>query len=128
VAFAISIPTPTLVAPVAVPVAVPTHDRRVALVIGNSAYKNVRALANPQRDAEAVAASLRALGFTSVTLITDASREKLIDALHTFAIEADKADWAILYYAGHGVEVNGVNYLIPVDVKLATDRVVGSFE
>jgi uncharacterized caspase-like protein len=117
-----SIPTPSVAVPAAVSkVAVP-QGRRVALVIGNSAYKNVVALPNPQHDAEKIAASLRAIGFDTVTLESDASREKMIDALRSFANEVDKADWAMVYYAGHGIEMGGVNYLVPVDAKLALDR------
>ena len=121
-ASATSIPTPTVAVPAATPAAAPKQGRRVALVIGNSAYKNVPALPNPQRDAAKIAASLRAVGFQTVTLVSDATREKLIDALRTFADEVEKADWAVVYYAGHGMEVSGFNYMIPVDAKLATDR------
>lgn len=117
----ISVPTPVVAVPAAVP-AIPALGRRIALVIGNAAYKNVSALTNPQHDAEKIAQSLRAIGFASVTLVNDATRENLINALRAFAEEADKADWAMVYYAGHGIEVNGVNYLIPVDARLATDR------
>jgi tetratricopeptide (TPR) repeat protein len=117
-----SIPTPTVTVPVANPATIPAQGGRVALVIGNSAYKNVAALPNPQRDAASIAASLRAIGFQSVTLVSDATREKLIDTLRTFADQAEMADWAMVYYAGHGMEVNGVNYLIPVYAKLAADR------
>jgi uncharacterized caspase-like protein len=91
-------------------------------VIGNSAYKNVPVLDNPQRDAQAIAASLRAIGFETVTLATDATREKLLDALHQFTDQAAKADWAIIYYAGHGMEVNGINYLVPIEARFAPDR------
>ena len=115
-----SIPTPVLAKPTAKYTT--PKGRRVALVIGNSSYKNVPALTNPQRDAEAIAASLRNIGFETVTLAADATREKLLDALRNFTNEAEKADWAVVYYAGHGIEVNGQNYLIPVDAKLATDR------
>jgi tetratricopeptide (TPR) repeat protein len=124
-----SIPTPVAAAPiltkaVAAPAApaAAKQGRRIALVIGNSAYKNVPALANPQKDASAVATSLRNVGFETVTLAIDATREKLIDGLRAFADESEKADWAIVYYAGHGIEVNGQNYLIPTDARLATDR------
>jgi tetratricopeptide (TPR) repeat protein len=116
-----SIPTPTLAAD-AVKSTAAKQGRRVALVIGNSAYKNVPVLTNPLKDAEAVAASLRNIGFETVTLANDATREKLIDGLRAFGNEAEKADWAMVYYAGHGIEVNGQNYLIPVDAKLAADR------
>jgi tetratricopeptide (TPR) repeat protein len=96
--------------------------RRVALVIGNSAYTAVPALANPERDAATVAATLRTIGFQKVTLENNVTREQAFNALRTFASDAEQADWAIVYYAGHGIEMNGTNYLIPVDAKLATDR------
>jgi hypothetical protein len=95
---------------------------RIALVIGNSAYRSVPALTNPTRDANTVAAALRATGFKTVELKSDLTREALNDALHSFAAEADRADWAMVYYARHRIEVNGSNYLIPVDAKLAMDR------
>jgi tetratricopeptide (TPR) repeat protein len=112
---------PSAVAP-SKPIPAGEQSRRVALVIGNSAYTSVSPLLNPLRDAQAIAASLRHIGFDAVTLAADASREKLIDALRIFANESEKADWALVYYAGHGIEVNGVNYLIPVDARLAADR------
>jgi tetratricopeptide (TPR) repeat protein len=123
---ATSIPTPAIAPPIVAPAlaqaSAAKFGRRVALVIGNSAYKNVPALPNPQKDAEAIAASLRNIGFDSVMVSNDATREKLVESLRAFADEADKADWAVVYYAGHGIEVGGQNYLIPVDAKLATDR------
>ena len=104
------------------PVSAAPAGRRVALIIGNSAYQSVPELTNPQHDADAVAKILRAIGFETVTLTNDATHQMLIDAMRTFADAAEQADWAVVYYAGHGMEVNGVNYLIPVDAKLATDR------
>ena len=92
------------------------------MIIGNSAYKSVAILENPRRDAQKMAAALRAVGFDDVTMAVDASRDKMLEALRSFAAAADKADWAVVYYAGHGIEVNGVNYPIPVDAKLASDR------
>ena len=99
-----------------------TGVRRVALVIGNSAYATVGLLPNPEKDARIVAESLRNIGFQSVTVVNDTSRERLVNALRAFATEAESADWAMVYYAGHGMEVGGVNYLIPVDARLAVDR------
>jgi tetratricopeptide (TPR) repeat protein len=96
--------------------------RRVALIIGNGAYRNVHALDNPPRDARLIADALNAVGFQTVTLANDLTRDKFFDALHSFATEAEKADWAVVYYAGHGMEIGGINYLIPVDAKLAADR------
>lgn len=107
--------------------ALPGSGRRVALVIGNSAYASFAPLANPKRDAETIAATLRKVGFQTVTLQHDLSREKLLNALRTFAGEAEKADWAIVYFAGHGIEIAGTNYLVPVDAKLESDR-AASFE
>ena len=125
-ASATSVPTPVVAAPVVAAAAVKAtaakQGRRVALVIGNSAYKSVPALDNPRRDAEKVAATLRAVGFDTVTLAADLPRDKMLEALRSFAAAADQADWAMVYYAGHGMEVNGVNYLIPIDAKLASDR------
>jgi tetratricopeptide (TPR) repeat protein len=117
-----SVVTPTIFAPRPPSGQVVNSGRRVALVIGNSAYEKVPALDNPQKDADAVAASLRNIGFETVTLAANASRARLIEGLRAFADEADKSDWALVYYAGHGIEVNGINYLIPVDAALKTDR------
>jgi tetratricopeptide (TPR) repeat protein len=100
-------------------------ERRVALVIGISAYHNVPLLPNPVRDATSVAEALRRTGFQTVTLQTDLPKEKLVEALRDFAQLADAADWAVVYYAGHGIEMGGSNYLIPVDARLSTDRDVG---
>jgi tetratricopeptide (TPR) repeat protein len=107
------------------PVATPSPSasgRRVALVIGNSNYVAVPALPNPKRDAEALAAALREIGFQSVSVINDASRDAMVKALSAFGREADNADWALVYFGGHGIEVSGTNYLIPVDARLASDR------
>lgn len=94
---------------------------RMALVIGNSDYQHVSQLPNPKRDASDIASTLRDIGFT-VTELYDADHAALQEALGTFSETAAGADMAIVYYAGHGIEVNKVNYLIPVDASLATDR------
>jgi uncharacterized caspase-like protein len=91
-------------------------------VIGNAAYKAVPALANPMRDAESVATTLRGVGFSTVVVSNNASRAEMIEALRRFENEAEKAEWAVIYYSGHGVEYNGVNYLVPVDAMLKIDR------
>jgi tetratricopeptide (TPR) repeat protein len=95
--------------------------RRIALVIGNGAYKNVHALDNPPRDSKLIAASLKDLGFQSVTVANDLTRDKFFETLRAFSSDAEKSDWAVVYYAGHGFEIGGVNYLVPVDAKLAVD-------
>jgi tetratricopeptide (TPR) repeat protein len=115
---------PQPAAAVPVPPAAPavTFGTRVALVIGNSAYVNVPRLPNPTSDAEAIAQVLRADGFKSVTVVEDASRADMASALQAFQAEADQADWALVYYAGHGIEIGGVNYLVPTDARLKSDR------
>ena len=93
-------------------------ERRVALVIGNSQYKNSNlALFNPKNDAEDVAASLRSLGF-EVILRIDASRRDFDLAMTQFARVAQYADTALFYYAGHALQHQGQNYLMPTDAEL----------
>jgi tetratricopeptide (TPR) repeat protein len=101
-------------------------EKRIALIIGNSRYVHADALANPVNDADTFAKRLRALGFSKVTLALDVPREKTLAALDAFADEAGKADWAVVYYAGHGIEMAGVNFLIPVDATLSADSDVPS--
>jgi hypothetical protein len=96
--------------------------RRVALVIGNSEYRSAPVLPNPRRDAGAVADALRQDGFQAVELATDLDRDGMMKALRAFRDRADNADWAVVYFAGHGIEIERVNYLIPVDARLRDDR------
>lgn len=96
--------------------------RRVALVIGNTQYAHVPVLPNAVSDAQALAKSLEATGFQSVTLKMNLTREQLVLALSDFAKQADGADWAAVYYSGHGIEYRGINYMIPVDAWLKVDR------
>ena len=112
-------PVPPPPTPIAVtsPPAV-TLGRRVALVIGNAAYRGVGALPNPINDARSVALALRAAGFTEVVEHYDLGVQQMRDVLKTFEDKATGADWAVVYYAGHGIEVDGRNYLIPVDAAL----------
>ncbi len=119
-----SIPTPVIAIPAEVPATAPAvkQGRRVALIIGNASYRNAGPLKNPQNDAQAIAASLRRVGFETVSVAADATREKMVEVLRAFRAEADRAEWAVVYYSGHGMEVNGMNYLIPVDAKIAVDR------
>jgi len=94
-------------------------ERRVALVVGNSAYRHVPPLANPVNDAKAVAGALRAAGFGKVRELYDGDLAGFTAALKDFGDLASVSDWAVIYYAGHGVEVGGSNFLIPVDAVLA---------
>ena len=93
------------------------HGARMALIIGNGAYTHVKALANPANDARAVAKSLRDIGFT-VSEGIDLDRAAMQKMTRDFLREAARAQVAVVYYAGHGVQVDGRNYLIPVDVAL----------
>ncbi|TIM10592.1 extracellular solute-binding protein [Mesorhizobium sp.] len=97
----------------------PALAERVALVIGNGAYRNTPALSNPPKDAEAIAEKLRELDFV-VTVALDAKLVAMRSALKTFTAQARSAEVAVIFYAGHGLQVNGENYLIPVDANLAS--------
>ena len=95
--------------------------KRIALVIGNGKYQDQSALPNPPNDAQAVAGKLRQLGFQDVAEHYDVDLRAMSDAIKGFGDRAAEADWALIYYAGHGIEVAGVNYLLPIDVKLARE-------
>lgn len=92
-------------------------ESRFALVIGNGAYKTVPALANPPHDAEDVAATLKSLGF-KVTLKVNLGLAAMQRAVDEFALESANADVSLFYYAGHGLQFGGRNYLVPVGAEL----------
>jgi len=96
-------------------------EKRVALVLGNSAYQNVARLPNPVNDGTVIAATLKNAGFDVVDSRHDLPAAETRRALRDFADRARDADIAVVYYAGHGIEVDGTNYLIPVDAKLERD-------
>src|SRR6202171_5955879 len=96
-------------------------EKRVALVLGNSAYQNVAPLTNPVNDGVVMAATLKDAGFDVVDFRRDLPAAETRRALRDFADRARDADIAVVYYAGHGIEVDGANYLIPVDAKLERD-------
>ncbi|WP_245313017.1 caspase family protein, partial [Bradyrhizobium macuxiense] len=96
-------------------------EKRVALVLGNSAYQNAPRLANPVNDAGAMAAMLKSAGFDYVDFRRDLPAAETRRALREFADRARNADIAVVYYAGHGIEVDGANYLVPVDARLERD-------
>ena len=95
--------------------------KRVALVMGNSAYQNVTPLANPKNDSEAMAAMLNSAGFDVVTLKRDLNVTAMRRALRDFSDTVRDADVAVVYFAGHGMEIDGTNYVIPVDAVLERD-------
>ncbi|AMA59087.1 caspase family protein [Bradyrhizobium sp. CCGE-LA001] len=96
-------------------------QKRVALVIGNSAYKSVPKLANPANDAGLIGGTLKKAGFDAVDVRQDLSAPEMRKALREFGTRTRDADVAVIYYAGHGMEVDGTNYLIPTDAALETD-------
>lgn len=98
-------------------------ERRVALVIGNSAYRNVSPLDNPRSDARLMADTLRGLGFTLVGngAQVDLDKPAFDDVLQKFGNQLVGADVALFYYAGHGVQVHGSNYLVPVNANPARE-------
>jgi uncharacterized caspase-like protein len=100
------------------------QERRVALVIGNAAYRaaGVTPLPNPPRDAQAMANVFREIGFQHVALHLNLDQAAMLRVLRDFEREAEQADWAVVYFAGHGIEINGTNHLIPVDAQLRSDR------
>jgi uncharacterized caspase-like protein len=96
-------------------------EKRVALVIGNSGYLNVARLGNPINDAAAMTETLRGAGFDVVESRRDLKIAEMRRVLRDFANSSRDADVSVVYYAGHGIEVDGTNYLIPVDATLEQD-------
>jgi hypothetical protein len=97
-------------------------EKRVALIVGNSTYQTVPQLPNPARDASSVAKMFRDAGFDTVDVQLNVGNLEFKRAIRKFEAAADQADIAVVYYAGHGLEIGGTNYLIPVDARLASDR------
>ncbi len=95
-------------------------DRRVAFVVGNGTYKNVSPLPNPPIDAKSMAAVLRNVGF-EVVEGTNLTRDKMTERLLEFGKKAQGADVAVFFYAGHGIAINGTNYLLPVDADIKSE-------
>ena len=93
------------------------HETRLALVIGNGNYANLPKLSNPTNDARSIADVLQKLGYKT-QLLLDASDQKIRGEVRRFASELSKADVALVYYAGHGAQLNGSNYLLPVDIDI----------
>ncbi len=100
-------------------VAVPAHAKRVALVIGNSGYKFTDPLRNPVNDANMLSQAIGRLPFDKITTLTDLNAQQMRAALAAFERDAVDAEIALVYFAGHGIEVEGQNYLIPIDARLA---------
>jgi formylglycine-generating enzyme required for sulfatase activity len=111
----------SLVAGIAVAAPVVTPEHRVALVIGNASYAHVPGLKNPANDAAAIAKALESLGF-DVVPVTNGDRIAMVRALGEFAKKMKPDGVALFYYAGHGVQVKGSNYLVPVDADIKTEH------
>jgi caspase domain-containing protein len=90
---------------------------RLALVIGDSSYLNLPRLVNPENDARAIDDLLKKIGF-STRLVLNASEQDLRREVRKFASESERADIALVFYAGHGAQVNGENYVLPVDIDI----------
>jgi uncharacterized caspase-like protein len=101
-----------------------SDERKAALVIGNSAYK-VGVLKNPVNDARAIAASLRALGF-EVTLRENTSLREMIESFRQFSVGTRDAQVRLVFYAGHGLQLKGRNYLLPVDTEITAEDEVAA--
>lgn len=114
-------PSPTEAAQTSTIQAVQAQGPRYALVIANARYDNVPKLKNPDADSRMIAQSLRDIGY-EVDEAHDANRQSFIRALQRFRDRADRSSVAVVYYAGHGMEVGGRNWLIPVDATLADER------
>lgn len=95
--------------------------KNVALIIGNAAYKKVSALPNPKNDADAVSAMFKSAGFSVVDVRYDLDHRSFTRVLRNFTDHAKNADIAVIFYAGHGIEVGGTNYLIPTDATIERD-------
>src|SRR5262245_10147275 len=100
-------------------------ERRVALVVGNSAYTSAAALRNPRNDASDMAEALQKLGFEVVRGI-DLNQERFATTIETFARAIDGADVALFFYAGHGLQLNDKNYLVSVDAQLTNEFLIPS--
>lgn len=96
---------------------------RVALIIGNSTYEAIPALKNPQNDANAVGDALTNLGF-DVTLLTDATSDQFWLKLDDFVKKAENAETTLFYYSGHAFQLEGANYLVPVNAQLKSRQAI----
>ena len=93
----------------------------MALVIGNAAYLNVAPLRNPVNDAMALATTLQQLGFQEVALLTNARRDGMLKAIAALGTKLKHGGVGLFFFAGHGIQVKGENYLVPVDAPLDSD-------
>lgn len=102
--------------------AMPAHARQVALVIANSEYEHTSQLANPPSDAGLISGALRQAGFDTVELAENLDQTEFVDRLRRFREMADGADAALIYFAGHGIESSGRNWLLPTNATLNAEK------
>lgn len=95
--------------------------RKVALVIGNASYAHASALTNPANDIRIVAEAAKQAGFDEVVVASDLTNQAFQNSMRDFRAKADGADVAMVYFAGHGIEAQGKNWLLPTDAKLESD-------
>ena len=118
--FGGAVRAPLVLAFLALFVSLASADKRVALIIGNDNYTSLRQLKNPTNDALDIASALNDLGFDVVEK-NDLTRAEMIQALRDFAAKTADADVSVLYYAGHGLQLESRNYLVPVDAQLESE-------
>jgi uncharacterized caspase-like protein len=108
------------------PSSIGTHSqKRVALVIGNAAYQGSSKLRNPVNDAKAISKALNEVGF-EVIEVTDATQKEMNRAITTFGSKLNAETAALFFYAGHGLQVKGRNYIVPIDAQIETEAAVAS--
>lgn len=98
-------------------------ERRVALIIGNGAYENVGPLRNPVNDARAMAQTLSSMGFT-VLLRENRNEDQVKQDIREWGRQLDENSVALFYYSGHGIQVKGENYVVPIDAEIASEEEV----
>jgi len=98
------------------------QGKQVALVVANAEYAHTSKLSNPLRDAKLISTALQQAGFETVEIGTDLDRTQFMDRLRTFRSAADGAEAALVYFAGHGIESDGRNWLLPTDTKLDAEK------
>ena len=97
--------------------------KRVALIIGNSEYKNTSRLTNPVNDAEDISTALKGFGF-EVIILKNGTRRQMTEKLSEFSQKIENAGAALVYYAGHGAQIRGANYLLPIDASTDTEAAI----
>ena len=112
-----TLPSPKPTVQIAAPQTSAPHEVRIALVIGESHYSQLPKLINPESDARSITETLQKMGYDT-RLLLDAPEDGIRREIRKFASESSKADVAVVFYAGHGAQLNGSNYLLPIDIDI----------